>query len=53
MARSKGSVEGGEIILPVQIHVQKEAAAPVQAKDRRVPAPSESEAGFTLSPAEK
>jgi plastocyanin len=54
MARSKGSVEGAEIVLPAQIHVQSESsAAPAQAKDRRVPAPSEAEAGLTLSPAEK
>lgn len=54
MARSKGGVEGAEIVLPAQIQVQSgSAAAPVQAKDRRVPAPSESEAGLTMSPAEK
>ena len=54
MARSKGNVEGGEIVLPAQIQVQGRAsAAPVQAKDRRVPTPSEGEAGLTLSPAER
>jgi plastocyanin len=52
MARSKGGVEGAEMVLPGQIHVERAgAAAPVQAKDRRVPAPPrESEAGITLSP---
>ena len=54
MARSKGGVEGAEIVLPAQIQVQGgPAAAPVQAKDRRVPTPAESEAGLTLSPAAK
>ena len=54
MVRSKGGVEGAEIVLPAQIQVQGgAAAAPVQARDRRVPSPSESEAGLTLSPVEK
>ena len=53
MARSKGNVEGAEIVLPGQIHVERTGeSAPVQARDRRVPTPTnrESEAGFVLSP---
>ena len=54
MARSKGNVEGAEIVLPAQIHVERASdATPVQARDRHVPAQparGESEAGFVLSP---
>jgi plastocyanin len=54
MVRSKGGIEGAETVLPAQIQVQGgPPAAPVQARDRRVPAPSESEAGLTMSPAQK
>jgi plastocyanin len=42
MVRSKGGIEGAETVLPAQIQVQGgTAAAPVQARDRRVPTPTD------------